>query len=78
MFVKENRKYLIKINEYSVWPVVFNTIKTNRLWMNLTLKIRGKPKNVFGLLKMIKGDIYFLDREHKMCYGPGTKILSVN
>ncbi len=46
--------------------------------MNLTLKIRGKPKNVFGLLKMIKGDIYFLDREHKMCYGPGTKILSVN
>lgn len=78
MIEENRRKYLIKIKEFSIWPNIAETIKTNRLWMNLTLKIRGAPVTVFGLLKSVKGNIYFLDRENKKCYGPGTKIMSIN
>lgn len=61
-----------------MWPNVLDTIKQNNFYVKLTLKIRKKPKTVFGRLKMIKGDIYLLDRVNKLCYGPGTKILAIN
>lgn len=61
-----------------MWQNVMDTIKQSNFYVKLTLKIRGKPKTVFGRLKIIKDNIYLLDKANKLCYGPGTKVLSID
>lgn len=77
MFVKQKRQYLVKLNEFYTWPILIAAISTGNLYMTLTLKIRSKPIKVTGLFKAFKGDIYFIDKTNKKCYGPGTKVIDI-
>ena len=78
MFIPQPRKYLLKISEFPVWWNGLIVAAKEKLYIKTTLKIRGKPKTVFGHLKIIKGSVYLIDKENKLCYGPGTKVLSIN
>jgi len=70
------KQYLMKIKDF---PISWNSpTETEKNKFKLTLKIRRKPKTVFGQLKSIKGSVYLIDKENKLCYGPGTKVLSID
>lgn len=78
MFIPQPRKYLLKICEFPVWWNGLIVTAREKLYVKITLKIRGKPKTVFGRLEIKKGSVYLIDKENKLCYGPGTKVLSID
>ena len=73
------RRYLLKIEEIGNLPSAREIMETTIIWFDFTLKIRGKEKQVFGRIQRAKnGNIYFIDEEEEVSYGPETKILAIN